>query len=77
MALRASYVGWYSKQGAAKLAGIVKDDILIEYDGRTDFEREADVYTYAFSKFKPGDNVQIKYLRNGKIRTATLPIQRR
>ena len=77
MALRASYVGWFRKQGAAKKLGFRKGDVLIEYDGRSDLTREADLLAYACTKFKPGDRVQVKFLRGGKVHQAVLPIQTR
>ncbi|MEZ6151241.1 MAG: hypothetical protein R3C09_14055 [Pirellulaceae bacterium] len=46
MALRVTHVGQYNKHAAAKHAGFQVDDILVSYDGRTDLQREADVFAY-------------------------------
>ncbi|MEZ6089690.1 MAG: Trx7/PDZ domain-containing (seleno)protein [Pirellulaceae bacterium] len=76
MALRAKHVGQYGDHATAKRAGLVKGDIIVSYDGRTDFQREADLFAYANENRKPGDKVVIEYLRGKQRKTATIPIQR-
>jgi S1-C subfamily serine protease len=75
MALKATHVGKYGQHATARRSGFREDDIVVEYDGRNDLKREADLFAYANGKFRPGDKVQIKYLRGGRLRTATLAIQ--
>ena len=76
MALRVTHVGQYNKHAAAKQAGFQVDDILISYDGRTDLQREADVFAHVARNHKHGDTVAVEILRNGKLHQLTLPIQK-
>ena len=76
MALRAKHVGRYGEHGAAYRAGLRKGDIVVSYGGRTDFDREADLFAYANAKLKPGDQVEIKYLREGKQYATSLKLQK-
>jgi len=63
MALKVGHVGGYVPHDRAKKAGVVKDDILIEYDGRSDLVRETDLLAYSINSVKPGQSVQMKFLR--------------
>jgi hypothetical protein len=76
MALEATHVGKYGEHATARRNGFREGDIIVEYDGRSDLQREADVFAYANARFKTGDQVRIKYLRAGRMWTATLPIQK-
>ena len=76
MALRVTHVGQYDKHAAAKHAGFQVDDILVSYDGRTDLQREADVFAYVARNHKHGDAVGIEILRDGRRQQLTLPIQK-
>lgn len=76
MALRVKHVGQYDKHAAAKRAGFQVDDILVSFDGRTDLQREADVFTHVSRNHKHGDVVDVEILRDGKRRKLTLPIQK-
>ncbi|NNE00989.1 MAG: PDZ domain-containing protein [Pirellulaceae bacterium] len=76
MALIATSVGRYGPHAAAKKAGFKKDDVVIGYDGQTNLMREAELFAYATAKFKPGDKVPVKLIRNGETKTLTMPIQR-
>ena len=76
MALRVANVGKYGLHATAHKAGVRVDDILIEYDGQSDLIREADVFDHVNEKRRPGDRVQMKFLRNGRERTAEIPIQK-
>lgn len=75
MALRVKYVGQYNEHAAAKRAGVRKDDIIVSYDGRDDLDRESDVFDYALSNHRPGDQVELEILRAGKRQTVRIPIQ--
>ncbi len=75
MALQVKHVGQYNKHAAAKRAGFQVDDILVSYDGRTDLQREADVFAHVARNHKQGDTVDVEILRNGKPLQLTLPIQ--
>jgi S1-C subfamily serine protease len=75
MALRVKHVGQYGPHAAAQRAGFRKDDIVVSFDGRTDLAREADVLAYALKHRKPGEQVPVEVLRDGKRVKLTLPMQ--
>ncbi len=66
MALQVKHVGQYGLQAVAKEAGVLPDDILVAYDGRTDLMNEADIFRQGLNERKPGDHVPIVVSRNGK-----------
>jgi serine protease Do len=66
MALRAEHVGQFAPHDVAKKAGVVKDDVLISFNGRTDFQRETDVLAYALNELPVGSKVPAVFLRNGE-----------
>ncbi|MFG0263849.1 MAG: Trx7/PDZ domain-containing (seleno)protein [Rhodopirellula sp. JB055] len=76
MALRVANVGKYGLHGTARKAGVRVDDILIEYDGQSDLIREADIFDHVNEQRRPGDRVTMKLLRDGRERTAEIPIQK-
>ena len=75
MALRAKSVGRYGAHATARKAGFQKDDVIVEFDGRDDFTSEAALVNYAVTSKSPGDRVRIRFVRNGKNRTAEIPMQ--
>lgn len=75
MALRAKHVGQFGAHAAAKNAGFLAGDILISFDGKQDFAREADLLTHAINTRKPGDTVLVTVLRDGKKLELKLPMQ--
>lgn len=75
MALRAKHVGEYGAHAAAKNAGFQKGDVLISFDGRTDFARETDLFAHALRARKPGEKVSVKLVRNGQVKELALPMQ--
>ena len=75
MALRVKHVGQYGPHAAAHQAGVHKDDILIEFDGKTDLMRETDVLAYALTKHKAGERVKVTLLREEKKIDVTIPMQ--
>jgi len=75
MALRAKHVGQFGAHAAAKNAGFVAGDILISFDGKQDFLREADLLTYAINSRQPGETVLVTVLREGKQLELKLPMQ--
>lgn len=75
MALRVSHLGNWGPHGAAKRAGFQQGDVLVEFDGQTDLPQEADVFAYASRHHRIGDTVLVKFLRDGKLQSARLPIQ--
>ncbi|MFK8112525.1 MAG: Trx7/PDZ domain-containing (seleno)protein [Rubripirellula sp.] len=75
MALRIRSLGRYNKHAAARRAGFEVGDILLEYAGQSDLERESDVFAYAARNLKPGDNVVIRFQRSGREQSHKLPLQ--
>ena len=75
MALKIKHVGQYAPHDAAKQAGLVKDDIVVGFDGRTDLVRESDLLAYGVTKHFPGDKIKVKILRNGKPLELTVTIR--
>ena len=63
MALVVNHVGAYAPHDRAKKAGVVKDDVLIEYDGRRDLMRETDVIARAINHVELGRAVPMRFLR--------------
>jgi len=66
MALRAEHVGQFAPHDVAKKAGVVKDDVLISFNGRTDFTRETDLLAYALNEIPVGAKVPAVFMRNGE-----------
>ena len=75
MALKIKHVGQYAPHDAAKQAGLVKDDVVVEFDGRTDLVRESDLLAYGVTKHFPGDKILVKILRHGKPVELTVTIR--
>jgi S1-C subfamily serine protease len=75
MALVVDHVGEYEPHAAAKKAGFVKGDVVLEYDGRSDLVRETDLIAHALRNRKSGDRVALTVLRAGRKLELELPIQ--
>jgi len=75
MALLVKGVGKYNLHATAHKAGVKEGDIIVAYDGKTDFEREADVFWYVVSQKQVGDQVTFKVLREGKPLVFSIPLQ--
>ncbi len=75
MALRCKHVGQYGPQAAAKKAGIKKGDLLVSYDGRSDFQSETELFHYAINHKSVGDTVNLSVIRDGKEHSFDIPIQ--
>jgi hypothetical protein len=75
MAVRVQFVGQNGPHAAAKQAGFRVNDIIVSYDGRTDLDRETDIFAQGVTKRKPGDKVPVIVVRDGKRVELTLPMQ--
>ncbi|HND53030.1 MAG TPA: Trx7/PDZ domain-containing (seleno)protein, partial [Pirellulaceae bacterium] len=73
MALRAQHVGEYAPHDRAKRAGLRKGDIILSFDGRTDFARETDLLVYALAQYQSGKKFEIDVLRDGQRLKIQLP----
>jgi serine protease Do len=75
MAIRVKGVGKYNLHATAHKAGVKEGDILVAYDGKTDFDRESDIFWHVVSQKRVGDQVTFKVLRDGKPLEFTIPLQ--
>jgi S1-C subfamily serine protease len=76
MALRVEHVGQYGPHSAAKQAGFREDDIIVEFDGRTDLNRETDLFRHALAAHRAGESVPVVVLRKGQPVKLKLPMQK-
>jgi S1-C subfamily serine protease len=74
MALRAKHVGQFGAHAVAKNAGFVAGDVIVSFDGRTDFARETDLLAYSLRNKKAGDKIPVVIVRGGKTVEMTLPL---
>ena len=75
MALLVEHLGQYGKHAAAKRAGFRKDDILVSFDGRSDLQTSSELLAYGATATRPGTEVPVELLRDGKRMTLQLPMQ--
>ncbi len=75
LSLRAKHVGQYGDHAVAKRAGVVKGDLLVEFDGHSEDWTESQLFTYAMQKRKRGDVVPIKVKRGSKILEMKIKLQ--
>ncbi|KAA5539318.1 PDZ domain-containing protein [Roseiconus nitratireducens] len=75
MRLLVKRVGKYGPHGAAGRAGFKEGDVIIEFDGRSDFDSEQDLLTYVVQNRQPGDTVDAKVRRGDNVLTLQMPIQ--
>ena len=75
LALRVAHVGQYGAHAAAKRAGFLKDDVLIEIDGRTEPMTETDLFALVMQETEPGTPLPVTVLRQGKQLRMKLPTQ--
>lgn len=72
MALIVQHVGAYAPHDRAKKAGMLKGDVIIEYDGRKDLLRDSDILAYAINKVEVGHAVQVRFRRGSEERTVEI-----
>jgi hypothetical protein len=75
LALKAEHVGEYGEHAAAKRAGFQKGDIFTEINGDSTPLRETDLLRRLINTTKPGEQVAVTVLREGKRRQLKLPTQ--
>lgn len=75
MALKVKHVGQYGPHATARNAGFQKDDIIVAFDGKADWQREGDLLAFGMTQLKAGDSVKVKVIRGGKPLELTLPQQ--
>ena len=75
MALRVRHVGEYGEHAVAKRAGFRKGDIVVSFDGQAGRMSESDLLAYALQRKRPGDEVAVTVLRDGKRETLRFAMQ--
>jgi serine protease Do len=75
LALWVKHAGEYGEHAAAKRAGFLKDDIIVELAGSTARATESEWIGRLLRDYQPGDQVKAVVLRDGKRIELTLPMQ--
>src|SRR3954470_543636 len=75
MALRVKHVGEYGEHAVARRAGFQKGDILVSFDGQAGKISETDLLAYTMQRKRPGDEVAVTVLRNGKRESMRFALQ--
>lgn len=75
MALRVKHAGQYGKHAAAKNAGFMKDDIVVEVDGLSHAMSEGALIGHLLTTRRIGDAVKWTILRGGERREISLRLQ--
>ncbi len=66
LALRVRYVGEFGDHAVAKRAGFRAGDIIVTFDGQAGKMSESQLLAYALQKKRPGEEVAVTILRDGK-----------
>jgi serine protease Do len=74
-ALLVTNVGQYGMHAAAKKAGFQKDDVIVEFAGKSDWTGESRIIGHLLRNHFPGDRIKVSVLRNGKRHELELPMQ--
>lgn len=74
-ALRVSFVGQYGPHAAARNNGFQKDDVIVSFDGVSDFQSEAELIRYAVRKKRVGENVAVVVMRGTSKKELSMPMQ--
>ena len=75
MALLVTHVGQYGKHATAKNSGFTKGDIIVSFDGRNDLMNSDRLLVYGATHTKPGQMVDIVFVRGGQQMTRKLLMQ--
>lgn len=73
--LVAEHVGEYGEHAAAKRAGFLKGDILVEVDGQSGRMSESQLFGYLVQKRMAGTRIPVTVLRNRERVNLELPMQ--
>jgi serine protease Do len=74
--LKVRYVGQFNEHAAAKRAGFKQNDIFVQVAGRNEPMTESQLFAFLLRTTKPGDQIAVDVLRDGKLRTLKMPIQK-
>jgi serine protease Do len=75
LALLVKHAGEYGEHAAAKRAGFLKDDVIVELAGSTARATESEWIGRLLRDYQPGDQIKAVILRDGKRIELTLPMQ--
>ncbi len=75
MALKIKHLGEYGPHGAAKQAGIRRNDVIVAVGEHNNYYRETDWIAGALREYKVGEQVAVTVWREGKKIVLKLPIQ--
>lgn len=75
LALRVKGLGMYGPHGAAKRAGVLQGDILVEMDSQTGHMTEGRLLAHLLQHRFPGDKVEAVFLRGKERLRLMLPMQ--
>lgn len=73
--LKVDHVGNWGPFGVAKRAGVRQNDIIVAVDGRTDLQRESDVFDYINENKRSGDQIELVLLRGSAEQTVRYKFQ--
>jgi S1-C subfamily serine protease len=74
-ALLVKRAGKYGPHAAARRAGFQEGDVIVSYDGRTNFSDEKALIHYAATQLSPGKSVPVVVRRGNREVSLQLPIQ--
>ncbi len=75
LALQVKHVGEYGEHAVAKRAGVRTGDILVSFDGRSERMSESELLAYTMQRKRPGDEVAVTVLRDGKKESMKFALQ--
>ena len=75
LGLKVKGLGMFGKHATAKTAGFLKDDVLVEVDGRSEAMTESQLHAHLLKNRFPGDKVDVTILRGTERKVLTLPMQ--
>jgi hypothetical protein len=75
LALRARHVGQYGDHALAKRAGLVKGDLIVEFNGITHPMTETELIAHTLKNTQPGDPVSVTYYRKNKPRQTKIRLK--
>jgi hypothetical protein len=76
MALEVASVGMYGPHATAKNAGFQEGDVIVEFDGQTDFAKESDLFTHVNAHRRIGEQVTVRVQRGELVQILQFPIQK-
>jgi S1-C subfamily serine protease len=75
LALYAKHVGEYGEHAAAKKAGFLKEDVLVQVAGLANRHTESELIGSLLKQYRPGDTVKVTVLRGNERVELNLPMQ--